>query len=348
MKNILIIIPSLDPDEKIIEVVKSLKEIGFDKILLVDDGSAHDKKNYFSLLVDEYGCKLITHDVNLGKGVALKHAYKYALDNYDDIDGVISVDGDNQHKSNDVLACAFKFLENKNKLVLGVRDFTNIDNIPARSHIGNNFTKNIFGFLTGRKLSDTQTGLRVISIKYLPSMIAIDGNRFEYEMNVLLSLRKLSIDIVEVPIETIYINENETSHFRPILDSFKILGVVFRFLISSIICSLIDIILFSVIVYSLFGGVVSAYDVVFANVFARVVSSLINFLLNYKSVFESRDSFKGALFKYYFLVIFIMILSSLITAFLANRFMGVVPIKIFVDILLFFLSYYIQKNYVFS
>lgn len=347
LSRILIIIPSLDPDEKLFQVVQSLREVGFEDILLVDDGSVEEKKHYFNKLEQEENCKLLVHEVNKGKGVALKTAFAYAIDNAEKYDGVVTVDGDNQHKADDVLTVANLLIESRDSIVLGVRNFDNNANIPLRSKVGNKTTAFIFGIITGSKINDTQTGLRGLRLEALPSVAEIEGERFEYEMNMLINLKRLHLKVIQTPIQTIYIENNETSHFNPIVDSVKVLNVVFKFLCSSMLSTAIDMGIFSLIVYVLFKGNDDVEHVFIATCSARVVSSIVNFLLNSKVVFRSDIPMKRTIVKYYMLAIVQMFLSSTFTTIVSQLFTPAVA-KAFVDIVLFVISFKIQNKWIFN
>ena len=229
--NVTIIVPSLDPDEKLGKVVDGLLAEGFDDIVLVNDGSHADHVAPFEAAAKHPEVTVLTHEVNRGKGRALKTAFDWCLKNRPDIDGVVTVDGDNQHLPRDVRRCAEAMLADPGKIWLGVRDFS-LEHVPFRSRFGNNLTRGIMRLACGVSVSDTQTGLRAIPAKDLAYMCQIEGERYEYETQMLLSLRKQGIGIGEVVIETVYINENETSHFDPLKDSWKIYKLIFRHMFS--------------------------------------------------------------------------------------------------------------------
>ena len=201
-----VIIPSLNPDEKLICVVDSLREAGFDDIILVNDGSDENHMEPFEHVSAYPECTILTHEVNKGKGRGLKTAFEYCIKNRPDIDGVVTVDGDNQHKAADILKCCEKMAECKDKVVLGVRNFSGKD-VPFKSRFGNNMTSFVFKFACGLNISDTQTGLRAIPRQYLELFDKVKGERFEYETNMLLEFKQSHIDFVEVQIETEYIED---------------------------------------------------------------------------------------------------------------------------------------------
>ena len=225
--NVTIIVPSLDPDEKLLKVVEGLLKEGFRDIILVNDGSGPDHTAPFAEAAKHPEVTVLTHEVNRGKGRAMKTAFSWCIEHRADIDGVVTVDGDNQHLPRDVRRCAEAMLADPEKIWLGVRDFS-LEHVPLRSRFGNNLTRGIMRLACGVDVTDTQTGLRAIPAKDLSLMCSIDGERYEYETEMLLSVRKAGVGIGEVVIETVYINENETSHFHPLKDSWKIYKIIFR------------------------------------------------------------------------------------------------------------------------
>lgn len=350
--NITVIIPSLNPDEKLEKVVDGLVNAGYKDIVVINDGSDDAHKAPFERIEKIPQCTVLTHEVNKGKGRALKTAFSYILENRKDISGVVTVDGDNQHQVQDITACVKMMEESKDAVVLGCRNFSG-DDVPARSKFGNNVTSFVFKTACGLKISDTQTGLRAIPYKHLNAMIEIDGERFEYETNMLLSLKKYSIPFKECTITTVYIEENQTSHFNPIVDSFKIYKVILKFMFSSLASSVIDILLYTILIWGIGGALEEQTKILVAVVAARAVSSLFNCIFNKKAVFKSDESYSKVLVKYYVLCIIQTAISyfgvaALNTLLKLNGGLLTVFVKIVVDVILFFISYRIQKAWVYN
>ncbi len=350
MDNITIILPSLDPDEKMPIVVRKLLEVGFNDIVVVNDGTAKEGVAPFEEVAQLDGCHLLTHEVNMGKGQALKTAFDFVLKNRPNCVGVVTVDGDGQHLTEDIYACSKALLENNDNVVLGVRDF-DAPHVPWRSKFGNTVTVKIFEALCGMKVSDTQTGLRGIPTKILPSFLEVEGQRFEYETNMLLHIKREKIKIKEVKIQTVYLDENKTSHFNPIKDSIRIYGAIFRFALSSLSSSALDIGLFTVLNLVLSAGLSRSTRLLLATGIARVCSAIFNYTLNKKAVFKSKASVSSSGLKYFLLCIVQGSLSyglvfALSYLFTANAFWETV-IKLLVDSFLFFVSFKIQRDWVF-
>lgn len=347
MENIAVIVPSLNPDEKLCKLTLSLKGAGFTNIIIVDDGSDKLTHKYFNEAVKISNCILLRHAINMGKGSALKTAFKHILDNYSNLVGAVTVDADGQHSVDDTVACAKALINNNSCLVMGCRNFLTKD-IPARSRIGNVLTCKTIKLLCGISLSDTQTGLRGIPLSYMQNFIEIKGERFEYEMNMLIYAKQNNIPFFEVPIQTIYIEENKTSHFNPLKDSLLIYAIFFKFILSSIASALVDILAFYFFI-SIFKNITPQFYIYIATFLARVISSIVNFIVNKKTVFGDKSKDKHTIFRYYSLCIVQLSISAILvhTIFSISKINETI-IKLITDTILFFISFNIQREWVFK
>ena len=346
--NILVVIPSLDPDERLLKVIRGVQEKGFSDILLVDDGSAPENQHYFEEGA-ELGCAVLHHGVNKGKGRALKTAFEWFLKNRPDAQGAVTIDGDDQHRPDDIAACVdLMFRQEKDALVLGVRNF-DLDHVPPKSRFGNKLTSTVFRLFCGVKVSDTQTGLRVFPRSIIPKMTEVAGERFEYETNMLLVCKQADIPLVEQTIETVYINANETTHFHPIKDSLRVYGIIIKFFLSSLLSFLLDYGLFNVF-YALFKKY--AHRLFMATALARVLSSLFNFTVNRKAVFRSDAPLATTIARYYILWGFQLLASFGLVRLLSGIFgeggAVVAILKLIVDMFLYFISFRVQQAWVFK
>lgn len=345
-----VIIPAYEPDEKLLILLNHLKEAGIRNMIVVDDGSGSDYQTLFARAEATEGCTVLHHAVNLGKGRALKTAFNACLLRFPTQCGCVTADSDGQHTPQDILACMKKLWENPEALVLGCRNFDAAD-VPMRSSFGNKCTRKVFRYLVGLSVSDTQTGLRAIPASFMKSLMNVRGERFEYETNMLIETKNMSVPILEVPVETIYLEENKTSHFNPIKDSVRIYMIFGKFLFSSLSSSVLDLALFGLFckVLRAASGIWTGLPyIVGATILARIISAIYNFLLNYKVVFQSSANLAAAAAKYFALAVCQMLCS----AFLVNELFGLlggyeVAVKIPVDVLLFFLSFVIQREFVY-
>lgn len=354
-KEIAIIIPALDPDDSMVKVVSELHDAGFANIILVDDGSEIANRVYFRTCKEEYGCKIIRHVVNFGKGIAIKSAFNHILEYRPDIKGAVTADCDGQHLTKDIDMCAKLTYENTDKLILGCRTFDDKE-IPLRSRFGNKCTKLVLRLLSGIKVSDTQTGLRGMSMDLIRThFVSTKGERYEYEMNMLLEARDYRIPIKEFAIETIYLDKNKSSHFNPFRDSIRIYKVFIKFMLSSFSSFLIDILMYwalgfilrpiipdNVMIYGISALILAR------TVLARAISSIYNFLINKTKVFKNRSGSPAVAVKYYILVVIQLTLSALLVNYLLTFIPYSTVRKVIIDTILFAMSFIVQREWVFK
>lgn len=224
MKNFSVVIPALNPTNKLLFYVDELLNENIPQIIVVNDGSKKECKPIFSQLRAKQRCIVLQHEVNRGKGQALKTAFQYVLQNERNRD-IVTADCDGQHSVEDVLKVGKALEEFHNGLILGVRNFRE-KHVPLRSYLGNTLTIFIFTLLFRCKLKDTQTGLRGIPYEFLNAITNLLGDRYEYEMNVLIYAARNKIPIKEMPIQTLYFHNNSNSYYHPLKDSLKILGMI--------------------------------------------------------------------------------------------------------------------------
>ena len=349
--NITVMIPALNPDRKLTNYVRQLANESFREIVVINDGSPKEYDHIFDEISAMEKCTVLRHEVNRGKGRALKTGMDYVLKNHPDCVGIVTGDADGQHRLKDTIRVAKELLRNDNRLVLGSRNF-NSPNIPARSSFGNKVTSWVFAAMFGQKLMDTQTGLRGIPLRIVPSMLRISGERFEYEMNMLIECRRKKIEIFEIPIDTVYIDENSSSHFNPIVDSVKIYLLIFRsffsFIFTSIGCTLLDLALFTLLVRFIIPSDFR-YRILLATAVARVISATVNFIVNKNVVFHKKGHILSSAVKYFCLAVVQMLVSARSVELLVGL-LGwhETIVKAIVDTILFVVNYFIQKKLIFK
>ena len=357
LKCISVVLPSLDPDEKLTAVIDGLLEQGFSDIILVNDGSKQENLHYFLDAAAQHPeIHLLHHEVNRGKGAALKTAFTWFLANRPEAFGVVTVDGDNQHHPEDTRACCEHMLQTGH-VTLGCRDFT-LPHVPARSRFGNHTTSLVFRIFCGMTLSDTQTGLRAIPRDALEVFNTVAGDRFEYETNMLLAMKTNGIPYDEVKIRTVYIEENKSSHFHAIKDSWRIYKLIlahfFRYTVSSLVCAGVDTASYAALSALLYRTLTGLSLTAVAGVGARIISSLLNFFLNKKLVFRANVPTGKAMLRYYALALPLMAAQVILTqgAYTLFRIGDSAAglrtlLYALVMAVLYFLSYTIQQRWVF-
>jgi len=351
------VVPSLDPDGRLCSTVEGLLEAGFGEVILVDDGSRAESGAYFQELALLPGVTLLTHPENRGKGAALKTAFAWLLEHSPQCAGAVTVDGDGQHAPEDAIACGRRMLEGE-QVALGCRDFSRPE-VPSRSRAGNRITCGVFRVFCGMKLSDTQTGLRAIPRRYLAELARVPGERYEYETNMLLALKDKGIPFTEVPIRTIYLEENRGSHFHTVRDSWRIyrllLAHFLRYMLSSLVSAGADTGLFALLSALLAGALTGTALTAAAAGGARGLSSLLNFSLNRWVVFRSGGPLGRSLVRYYALALPMLLAQVLVTegVFRAARVSdGSTALRTLIYAIvmtaLFLLSYVVQHRWVFQ
>lgn len=222
-----IVIPSLNPTETLIHLVESILSCRMDvRIIVVNDGSSTDRDVIFDRVAQSTGVTVLRHATNQGKGRSLKTAIDSILSSHEGIDFFITADADGQHSVADIVQ--FLRREPTRSLVLGVRELRSLS-IPWRSWLGNRSVSFFFRSLTGVRLSDTQTGLRGFNRELAEIFSRLPKNGYDFEMQVLLECISRGIPIEEVPIKTVYVDGNESSHFHPLKDSFRVLSVLLNY-----------------------------------------------------------------------------------------------------------------------
>ncbi len=354
LADAVILIPSLEPDERLPAYIRKLTESGFGHVVVVDDGSPESYQEIFRRIGEiDPRVQVLHHEVNRGKGVALKTGYRWIEENLPEISGVITADADGQHTVPDCVRLAEELEKGERALYLGSRDFS-LPNVPPKSKSGNRFTSVLFFLLYGKWLQDTQTGLRAFRKEDLGFMTEVEGERFEYEMNVLIACARHEIPMIPITIETIYEDENRGTHYHPFRDSMRIFRVIVRgfvkFMGVSILCFLVDHALFNLLNLAIFGNRADklAKYILISTALARVVSASLNFLLNKKFVFKLKGHAGGAVWKYIALAVGIMLLSAGGVWLLGQIGVNSTIAKLLVDPLLYFLSFRAQENWVFS
>jgi glycosyltransferase involved in cell wall biosynthesis len=344
MENVVIVIPSLEPDAKLLDLVASIRQQNqIWPIVIVDDGSGNAYDAVFEEAEEKYHCSVIHHAENKGKGAAIKTAIRYILSDLKSAQYMVTIDSDGQHTLADMIKCIQAAEIHGNALVLGVRDFER--KMPLRSRFGNVVTRNVLRMTTGIDIKDTQTGLRVIPTHFMDKFLEVPGDRFEYETNMLLETKRNNWEIHSQAISTIYIEDNASSHFRVVADSIAIYAVFIKYFLSSVASFLVDVCVYAILI-GVFNDA-SLSSITLASISARGISSGFNYFVNKKVVFSK--SSRNSSLKYFALVSVQIVLSAYLVylGHLLFPSVGTVPLKIMVDGLLFFSSYYIQKNYIF-
>jgi putative flippase GtrA/ubiquinone/menaquinone biosynthesis C-methylase UbiE len=340
LASIAVVIPAYEPTQALIELVDALSQMGFLRIVVVDDGSGPPYAGCFQSIAGHHGVVVLKHFLNLGKGAALKTGLNHVLCDLPGAAAVVTADADGQHHPDDIRRVAAAVAAQGQAVVLGARQFQGAT--PLRSRIGNAATRRLFGLVVGRHLTDTQTGLRGIPIGIVPDILRIEASGYEFELDVLLLCKHQRVPVSELSIRTIYSQGNASSHFNPLFDSMRIWFVLLRFSMLSLLTALIDNVVFVV-------AFRATNTIVVAQVIGRLVAVVVNYAGSRRAVFFSREAHRRVLPRYLLLVAASGIVSYALIRFLTESFaMSVVSAKLLAESTLFIANFTIQRDFVFT
>lgn len=336
-----VLIPAYKPEAVLTALVEALHQaVGIQAVVVVDDGGGTPYGPIFDLLRMMAGVHVLRHFVNLGKGAALKTGLNYAACTFPDSVGVVTADADGQHAVEDILRVAAAMSQTPGDLILGARAFDT--NVPLRSRFGNSLTQRVMQAVTGQKITDTQTGLRGIPMRFIGTLLRLRPTGYDFELEMLVTCRSAGQPVREIPIRTIYIENNRSSHFNPLRDSMRIYFVFVRFLGVSLSSSAIDNVVF-IGVHTLTPNVVACL------IAARAVAGTWGYFMNKRAVFHSHVSNRNAAPKYWLTVVVYAAVSYMIIRSITSVTpIPVVPAKLMTESVLFFASFVLQRDYIFA
>lgn len=334
----IVLIPAYEPDERMLELVAELEADGC-RMLVVDDGSGEDYAHLFAD-VESRGIEVIHQRGNSGKAEALRRGLAHIARRWPGED-VVTADSDGQHRPHDIESVAEAMARGGDALILGGRAFTG--DVPMRSRFGNAVSRMLFRATSGKDVHDTQTGLRGIPSARIPEVLAVTGERFAWEMNVLLDFSRRRVPIEEVPIETVYLDQNSSSHFRPVRDSLGVLKPLLRYVLVSLGSFVLDVVALQVL-YAASG------QLLLSVVGARMLSASVNFALNRSVVFRgaSAGDLRRQLLRYAVTAMAMLAASYVGLALLTSAGVPVIIAKILADSAVYVCGFLLQRGYVFA
>ena len=341
----IILIPAYEPDQQLPALIRSIRGTEpWATVVVVDDGSGPAYREVFDG-VRALGCHVIGYSRNRGKGFALKTGFGFIADHLPGRN-VVCADSDGQHTVVDILRVAAAVSgdpvpDGATAMVLGTRSFTG--NVPARSRFGNHATRLLFTLATGERIADTQTGLRGYPASMLPWLRSVHGERYEYELNLLLEARQAGYAIRSVDIATVYLDHNAGSHFRPLADSARIYAPLLKFLASSFTAFLVDAVMFLILN-------AATDSLLLAVVGARAMSSAVNFAVNRRVVFRHGREKPAAQtgVRYFSLVLVLLAANFALIAALDAVTVPPLAAKILAEVALLAVSYAAQQRFLFA
>ena len=337
------LIPAYEPEALLLNLLYKVRDAGLVAIV-VDDGSGSPFSNIFEQATEL--AVVLTHPQNYGKGRAIKTGLQYIEKTFNDEYTVVTMDADGQHQVSDSIKICEAAERQTNTLILGSRQLR--ENVPPRSRFGNTVTRLVYSLSTGLHVHDTQTGLRAFSPALLPVLLGIAGERYEYEMNVLLEFARRKIPIEEITISTIYMDNNAGSHFDTVKDSYRVYKEIIKFSASSLVSFLVDYSLYSLLII-MTGGLGITASLAVSNVTARIISASVNYTINRKLVFKSEKSVWKSAIQYFMLAAAILAGNTLVLGLLVERLdMNQYGAKLLTELIFFILSWFVQRFLIFK
>lgn len=214
------VIPAYNPGPGLVPVVRgAARQLGSPgQVLVVNDGSTDGSVES----VRGLGVRVLEHERNQGKGVALRTGFAAALDI--GADWVFTLDADGQHDPEEMSRFLAEAVTGRSDLLIGNR-MADTGNMPWIRIFTNRFTSWVISLLAGQRIKDSQSGYRLISAPVLKA-IELRFDRFDSESEILVKAAGAGFRIGEVPIRTIYGEERST--IRPFRDTLRFIALVAR------------------------------------------------------------------------------------------------------------------------
>lgn len=326
--EMVILMPVYNPDERIVNYVKKLKENNY-QVILINDGSKSEYHSLFEKMVHD--CKIISYPLFKGKGYAIKKGIHYIKEHLQDKKGIIILENeyDLMHINH------IRTLINKNSQKMCVVH-----------HKGKRFLTKLFSMIYNKEFIDVDSELFAFSMNYIDQMMAVDENC--YEVQSLIQSVQNNQEIEEIQLE----NKQQPFHLKN--KTIQIMYVIFlhliRFISSSIISSVIDVLLAWILLDVLKLWMTSDFwRIALSSLIARVLSTIVNYVINKKYVFKGKTNSKQTAIRFLILTVVITILSTLfVYAASSLHIMSEKLAKPVGDLLLFLLSYSAQTRWVFK
>lgn len=348
-----ILIPAYRPDNSLLRLVRELDSMNLRRVVIVDDGSGAEFARFFDSLSNEYGCRVVHHSVNLGKGRAIKTGFNYILCHYPDAIGCVTTDCNGSFVPQDIKKIFDSLLENPGELIMGKRVLEGSQDYVGKAVTGYKVLQLSFKYLVGVEIHDPQCVLRGIPISYMKKLMTVWGEGYEYDTKMITSCKKFGVSLREIQLQTRYEKRRNVYKYRTIKDNIPIYLTFASYIFTSIIATIVDLFLFQTL-KGLFNNIKVLDDtgmyIPIATGLARTVSAFVNYRLNLRLVFRSKKNSIKTLRKWITLVIVQAALSAAGVTIIHTLlpWSEEVLIKVPVDFILFFLSYYVAKEKVYG
>lgn len=219
MDKICILIPAYNAQETLGLVLKKMKPLEMDTIV-VNDGSSDETAR----VALENGAQLLEHPVNLGKGTALQTGFHYILQKGCQV--VITLDADGQHDPSEIPSLLRIFQSVQPDILIASRG-AEFGKMTFLRRFWNRLGVKAVARLCHSDITDSQSGFRIIRADVLKE-IGLSTSRFETELELLIKSCKKGFSVLSIPIVTPRIDGTGSSHFRPVVDTWLVCKVFLR------------------------------------------------------------------------------------------------------------------------
>ena len=341
--KIALIVPAYKPADAMLEMLRGYMEEMDCVPVVINDGSGAEYDALFARLPE--GCVLINHDRNQGKGMAIKTGMRHVLERLPECDVIGTADADGQFRRQDVRRVCEAARQARGALVLGVRTFEG--DVPILGRVANAATRLGLDFAAGVRLRDVLTGLRAFGRDLLEPFLGIQGERYEYEINVLLHAAQEGVSILQEPVLVHLEGKSADVHFNPLRDTVKIYMRILLYMGTSLFAFCVDFVML-LVMKALTAGLGEAPSLMVSVAVARLISAALNFVGNKHLVYRSKGNLSREISKYAGSVAFILAANYvLLHALTITLDLPLVPSKLLVETLLFFVNFKIQGKYVY-
>ena len=220
VNNVFVLIPAFNEAE----TIRALAERALlmaPNVVVVDDGSSD------STVAELRGLPitLLRNERNIGKAASLWKGFDYALAR--GADCVVTLDGDGQHRPEDIERLLNAAAQFPDSIVIGAR-LHDKQNFPARRYYANQFARFWISWASGYPIADTQSGFRVYPASLLARLKQREASwqGFVFESEILIVAAARGVRSVAVLIPGIYPQQARPSHFRPVCDIARIVLMV--------------------------------------------------------------------------------------------------------------------------
>lgn len=337
-----VLIPAIKITDGLVSFVQDLKNQHFTNILIFTN--EEEKNEHYNVLVDDCDAGIFTYKKDSNQ---LKERVDVILEEYPHAEAAIVADAMGLYSVQDVEIIAQALANAPDEVIIGQRRLDRSADAKKPS-IGNRLFEAVFHQLEEKIATESHTSLRAFSTENLKAMLEGIEADDAHSNNPFLVAKKIGISFKVVPIYTDAQKSDERTYTSRIIDLVKVYKTFFKFTASSLFSTVIDLGLFTILIY-VFRSLFPTGYIMVSTIIARIVSVVVNYTINNKLVFKRKKQKRGAFIRYVSLAIAEMFGSGLLVTFLVENFIRYETLtKVAVDGSLFFVGFLIQRKFVFT